>query len=92
MYRLIAVFLLIIFYGAYFAKMLIQKRKGIVTDQMGKRRRRDKGFYIEVSLKAMTILMPLAQLASIIYGRSASMASASSFIPWPDSLQYSSFV
>lgn len=71
MYRLVAVFLLIIFYGAYFAKMLIQKRKGIVTDQMGKSRNRDKGFYIEVALKAMTILMPVAQLASIIYGRSA---------------------
>ena len=71
MYRLVAVFLLIIFYGAYFAKMLIQRRKGIVTDQMGKSRKRDKGFYIEVALKAMTILMPIAQLASIIYGRSA---------------------
>ena len=71
MYRLVAIFLLIIFYGAYFAKMLIQKRKDIVTDQMGKSRNRDKGFYIEVALKAMTILMPVAQLASIIYGRSA---------------------
>ena len=71
MYRLIAVFLLTIFYGAYFAKMLIQKRKGIITDQMGKGRSRDKGFYIEVLLKAMTILMPVAELTSIIYGRSA---------------------
>lgn len=71
MYRLVAVFLLIIFYGVYFAKMLIQKKKGIVTDQMGKSRSRDKVFYIEATLKIMTILMPFAQLAAIIYGRSA---------------------
>lgn len=31
-----AVIILFVFYGCYFGKMLIQKKKGIKTDQIGK--------------------------------------------------------
>lgn len=54
-----------LFYGCYFWKMIIQRRKGIQTDHMGKGK---EGFvkFVEVSLKTVTILIPIAELASII--------------------------
>lgn len=45
-------------------KMFLQRRKGIKTDQMGK----DKSglpLYIEIALKVVSILVPLAELISI---------------------------
>ena len=69
-YRIVAVVLMMIFYGTYFLKMIYQKKQGIVTDQMGKGRTRDKGYWIEIALKTVTILVPLAELASIAYGHS----------------------
>ena len=36
-YRLLALFILIVFYGIYLAKAWIQKRCGIQTHQIGKR-------------------------------------------------------
>ena len=35
-FQVAAFLILLAFYGCYFTKMLIQKRKGIQTDQMGK--------------------------------------------------------
>ena len=35
-FQLIAVILLGIFYSCYFGKMIVQRRKGIQTDQIGK--------------------------------------------------------
>ena len=37
-YSLLALFVLAVFYGIYFAKMLAQKRRGIQTRQIGKRK------------------------------------------------------
>lgn len=36
LYQIIAAALLLAFYGCYFGKMLLQRRQGIQTDQMGK--------------------------------------------------------
>ena len=69
-YRIVAVVLMMIFYGTYFLKMIYQKKQGIVTDQMGKGRTRDMGYWIEIALKTVTILVPLIQLVSIVYGYS----------------------
>lgn len=69
-YRIVAVVLMMIFYGTYFLKMVYQKKQGIVTDQIGKGRTRDKGYWIEIALKTVTILVPLVELASIAYGHS----------------------
>ncbi|HCM92202.1 MAG TPA: isoprenylcysteine carboxyl methyltransferase, partial [Lachnospiraceae bacterium] len=57
-YRIVAVVLMMVFYGTYFLKMIYQKKQGIVTDQMGKGRTRDKGYWIEIALKTVTILVP----------------------------------
>lgn len=70
MYRIVPLVLMAAFYGCYFFKMLLQKRKGIVTDQMG---RGKIGFvrFVEVTLKTVTILIPLAELAAIAVSRPA---------------------
>ncbi len=64
-----AIAILLIFYGCYFIKMLAQKRKGIQTDQIG---RGKKGFVkaIEVTMKMITLIVPLAELVSIILNTS----------------------
>jgi protein-S-isoprenylcysteine O-methyltransferase Ste14/uncharacterized SAM-binding protein YcdF (DUF218 family) len=69
-YRLIALFWLAVFYGIYFAKMLIQKRKGIVTNQIAKSKVHDKSYYIEMVMKYATIAAPVAEIISIVLGTS----------------------
>ncbi|SFU92314.1 ElyC/SanA/YdcF family protein [Butyrivibrio sp. INlla21] len=69
-YQIIAIFFMLIFYGIYFIKMLIQKNKGIVTDQIAKGKKRDKSFYTELLMKIATILAPITELISIIIGKS----------------------
>ena len=65
-FQIIAVCLLLTFYGCYFAKMIGQKRRGIQTDQIGKGK---VGFVkaVEVTMKVATFLVPLAELASIFW-------------------------
>lgn len=65
---MLAVFFLLVFYGIYYAKMLIQKKKGIVTNQIAKGSEHDKTYYVEVVLKYVSLLVPIAQVISIILG------------------------
>ena len=51
-YPLLALFVLAVFYGVYFAKMLAQKRRGIQTRQIGKRK--------EKSIHTVELLMSIA--------------------------------
>ena len=69
-YRLIALFFIAVFYLIYFTKMLIQRRKGIVTDQIAKSKVHDKSYYIELFMKVATCLIVVTEVASIIYGHS----------------------
>ena len=69
-YRLIALFFIAVFYFIYFAKMLLQRQKGIVTDQIAKSKVHDMGFYIEAVMKIATIAAPITEVISIVYGRS----------------------
>lgn len=66
-FRIIAIIILLAFYGCYFGKMIIQRRKGIQTDQIGKGK---KGFvkFIEITMKIVTILTPVVEVASIFLG------------------------
>lgn len=63
-FQIIAIVFLLIFYGFYFGKMIIQKRKGIQTDQLGKGK---KGFVkvIEIIMKIVTILVSIVEVISI---------------------------
>ncbi|MDE7286614.1 MAG: isoprenylcysteine carboxylmethyltransferase family protein [Lachnospiraceae bacterium] len=63
-FQLISIAVLIVFYGCYFLKMMLQKKKGIQTDQMGKGK---IGFVrtIELLMKVASISVPIIELISI---------------------------
>lgn len=61
---------LAVFYGIYIGKMLLQKRKGIRTDQIARGKRRDRAFYVEVILKFATYSVVAVELISIVLAKS----------------------
>lgn len=56
-----------VFYGSFFIKMLLQGKKGIKTDRLGKGSKGKKTFVIESLLKSFTLLTGITQLISIIF-------------------------
>ena len=71
----LALLVLAVFYGTYFAKMLAQKRRGIQTRQIGRRREKDI-HTVEVLMSMATLGTPIAQLLSIAFGWSHLPANA----------------
>lgn len=66
-FSLFAVIVLAVFYGIYFIKKFAQKRKGIQTRQIGKRK--EKSIHtVEVLMSIATLCTPAVQLASIAFG------------------------
>ena len=62
-----ALAVLAFFYGVYFTKMLIQRRHGIKTNQIG--RRKEKELHtVETLMSIATLGAPAAQLLSIVLG------------------------
>lgn len=63
-FQISAVIILLVFYGCYFGKMFMQKKKGIQTDQIGQGK---TGFVkmIELTMKVATLLVPLVEIISI---------------------------
>ena len=67
LYALLALLVLAVFYGIYFGKMLVQKRHGIRTHQIG--RRKEKSLHtVETLMSIATLGAPIAQLMSIALG------------------------
>ena len=74
-YPCMALIVLAVFYGIYFVKMLIQKRHGIQTRQIG--RRKEKPIHtVESIMNIATLGIVIVQLLSIILGWSALPANA----------------
>ena len=65
LFRILALIVLLLFYGIYFTKMLIQKKQGIQTRQIGKRKEKEI-HRVETWMSAATLLAPAAQLLSIV--------------------------
>lgn len=65
-FQITAAVLMLVFYGAYFAKMISQHRQGISTDLLGKGK---TGFvkFVEIALKVVTLILPAAEALSIIF-------------------------
>lgn len=62
-----ALTVLAVFYGSYFVKMLMQKRRGIQTHQIG--RRKEKQLHtVETLMSIATVGIVAAQLMSILFG------------------------
>lgn len=63
-YSVLALAVLALFYGIYFVKMGVQRRHGIRTRQIG--RRKEKGLHrVEVLMGIATLCAPAAQVVSI---------------------------
>lgn len=66
-YRLLAVLVLTVFYGIYLAKQWGQKRRGIQTMQIG-RRKDTQSHTVETLMGIATVGIIPAQLLSITFG------------------------
>lgn len=68
-FRIMAIVILLAFYGCYFTKMILQRKKGIRTNQMGKGK---TGVVkrIEITMKIASLLVPAAELVSIVMNTS----------------------
>lgn len=64
-WRITSILILLVFYSIYIGKMLLQKKRGIDTDQIAKREKRDKIFYTELLMKMATYSVVLAEVVSI---------------------------
>lgn len=69
-FQVIGILVLAAFYGCYFVKMFRQKKKGIQTDQMGKGKS-GTAKRIEVTLGIATMVVPVAEVISIVMGTTA---------------------
>lgn len=65
-FKIIALVVLLVFYTAYFIKMIAQKKKGIQTDQIGKGDKKGAVLIIEVLMKVATLLTPLVEVICIL--------------------------
>lgn len=63
-FQIMAVVILLAFYGCYFMKMISQRQKGIQTDQIGKGKA-GLAKYIEITMKIATCIVPLVEVVSI---------------------------
>ena len=72
-YQVTALVILAFFYGCYFLKMLMQQRKGIRTDHIGQGK---VGFvkFVEVTMKIATLLVPAAEVISILLNTTCFLA------------------
>lgn len=74
-FRTLALLVLAFFYGTYFAKQLAQKKRGIQTRQIG--RRKEKGLHtVELLMGFATLAVVVAELASIAFDWSLLPSSA----------------
>ncbi|MCM1468475.1 MAG: isoprenylcysteine carboxylmethyltransferase family protein [Alistipes sp.] len=64
LFQILAIIILVLFYGCYLYKMAMQKRAGIQTDQMGKGK---AGLtkWIEIVMKIATYLVVAAEVVSV---------------------------
>lgn len=65
-----ALLVLVIFYSVYLGKMFLQKRQGIQTDQMGKKKEKSARKTIEIILKITTYSIIVVEVVSILSGYS----------------------
>lgn len=63
-FKLMAIFILAVFYAIYFGKMIIQKKKGITTHQIGKRKEKEL-HTVEALMSVATFSVVIIQLLSI---------------------------
>lgn len=69
MFRVLSIVVFVAFYAIYFTKMYIQRKQGIKTRQIGKRK--EKSIHtVEILMSIATLSAPLAQVISIVLNMS----------------------
>lgn len=63
--RLTGLLILAFFYTVYISKMILQRRKGIQTDQIARGKQKTKVFYIELTMKIATYSVVAAEIISV---------------------------
>lgn len=66
--QIAAITVMTVFYIAYFTKMILQRRKGVRTDQIGKGNKPKKVIRIERFMKIATYAIVPVELVSILLG------------------------
>jgi len=69
-YQICGFAIMAFFYAVYIGKMLLQKKRGIVTNQIAKDKTDKKRYAIELSMKIATYGIILVEVVSIIIGKS----------------------
>ena len=64
-YQVVALLILVFFYTVYLGKMAIQRKQGIITNQIGKDKTNQKRFRIERMMKFATYGIVVVELVSI---------------------------
>ncbi len=67
LFKIIAIIILIMFYSVYVTKIILQKRKGIQTDQMAKGNKDKKLLFTETIMKIATYSVVIVEVLSIIF-------------------------
>lgn len=65
-YKIFALLIAAVFYVIYFGKMMVQRKKGIKTDQIASEKIYNKEFYIEFVMKIATISVVIVEIISIL--------------------------
>ena len=65
LFKIFSLLILILFYGIYFTKMYVQKKKGIQTRQIGKCKNKDIRI-VEMLMSIATFVIVPVQIISII--------------------------
>lgn len=68
-YRITAILILLAFYSFYFAKLIIQKRQAIKTNQMGVGNKPGKVLLIERVMSVATVMTAVVGVVSILWGK-----------------------
>lgn len=63
--KILGLVILALFYAVYLGKMLLQRRRGIQTDQIARGKRRNKVFWTELLLKIATYAVVVVELVSV---------------------------
>lgn len=69
-YQIAAVLIMAAFYSVYMGKMILQRRQGIVTNQIGKDHSNQKRYRVEIFMKIATYSVIVVELISILIGKS----------------------
>jgi protein-S-isoprenylcysteine O-methyltransferase Ste14 len=67
--KIIGLIIIAVFYLIYIGKLLLQKKKGIQTDQIARGKEKNKVFYIELILKIATYLIVPVEVISIFVSK-----------------------